>query len=68
MGNEQKRSFKKLSELVFSNVCPLEAEFPYFGPEFRIPRKKSPLEPDSQVWNRISSVKNLKFIFEDVVF
>ena len=29
------------------------------GSEFRILRKKTPLEPDSQNWNRISSVNNL---------
>ena len=58
--------FVVIFELVFLNVCPLDAGFPYFGPEIWILRKKSPLEPDSQVWNRISSLKNLKFIFKSV--
>ena len=57
-------SWKKKSELGCpSYFCPLDARFLYFGPEIRILRKKSPLEPDSQVRNRISSLKNLKLIF-----
>ena len=54
---------RKLSELGFPIFCPLDAGFPYLGPKIRILREKSPLEPDSQVWNRISSLKNLKFMF-----
>ena len=32
-------------------------------PQIQNLRKKSALEPDSQVWNRISSLKNLNFFF-----
>ena len=59
----KKTDFKQFSELVFPNCCPLDAGFPYFGAEIRILREISYLEPDSQVWNRISSLKNLKFMF-----
>ena len=40
-----------------------DAGLPDFGPEIRILLEKSPLEPASQVWNRSSCLKNLKFMF-----
>ena len=63
---KQKRTDKKQSDYVLPNFFPLDAGFPYFGPESRILHEKSPLEPDSQVWNRISSFKSLKHIFKAV--
>ena len=39
---------------------PLDATF---LPQTRILREISSLEPDSQVWNRKSSLKNVKIIF-----
>ena len=35
---------KDLSEFVFAICCPLDAGFPYFGPEIRILREISSLE------------------------
>ena len=61
-GQEVMKYFRKRkkSELGFPNFSPLDAGIPQFGPEIRILREISSSEPDSQVWNRISSLKNLK--------
>ena len=48
---------------MFPIFWPLDAKIQVFRPKIRNLRKKSPLEPDSQVWNRISSLKNLQINF-----
>ena len=60
--DSKKMDLTNISEYAFPNFCPLDAGFPYFGPEIRILREFSYLEPDSHVWNRIYSLKNLKSI------
>ena len=54
---------KILTQLVSGWLWPLGVGFPYFWPENRILRDISALEPDSQIWNRISSLKNVEIIF-----
>ena len=51
------------SQQFWPQFWPLDARIRRFWPQIRNLRKKSSLGPDSQVWNRVSSLKNLKFIF-----
>ena len=39
---------------------PLDVRIQQIGPQFRILRKEIPLGLDSEVWNRMSSPRNLK--------
>ena len=47
-----------MSGVNFPKFWPLDARIQKFGPQIRILRAKSPLELDSEVWNRVSRQKH----------
>ena len=62
--NESVHVVKTILNIGFPQVSPLGEGFQHIGPEIRILREMSALNPDSQAWSRKPSLKILKSALE----